>query len=185
MKAFCVQNRLIWDSGLSELCRSKSNKYAYPYIHLQHSISRYSWVGPAWNPPPRLVLEVGGTSTFQAVMPGKLKSPPLRTLKWGDFSFPGMAACKVVVPLQAQVWGLHAGPTQLCGPKGWNKQVEAVDVDIYWWYVATLLQPVWFHLQISLCQSAVKSYKWSLHSRLLGRGHWTGHSVLLCSLRQL
>ena len=35
---------------------------------------------------PRLVLEVGGTSTLQVAMPGKLKSPPLGTLKWGDFS---------------------------------------------------------------------------------------------------
>ena len=26
--------------------------------------------------PPRLVLEVGGTSTKQAAMPGELKSPP-------------------------------------------------------------------------------------------------------------
>ena len=26
--------------------------------------------------PPRLVLEVGGTSTLQAAMPVKLKSPP-------------------------------------------------------------------------------------------------------------
>ena len=34
--------------------------------------------------PPRLVLEVGGTSTKQAAMPGELKSPPpLGTLKWG------------------------------------------------------------------------------------------------------
>ena len=110
VKAFCVQNRLIWDSGPSELCIYKSNKYSYPYIH------------------------------------------------------PMFKMC----------------------PKGWNKQAEAVD--IYCWYVATLLQPVWFHLQISLCQSAVKSYKWSLHSRLLGRGHWTvqtSHSVLLCSRRQL
>ena len=29
---------------------------------------------------PRLVLEVGGTSTLQAAKPGKLKSPPLGTL---------------------------------------------------------------------------------------------------------
>ena len=33
--------------------------------------------------PPGLVLEVGGTSTKQAAMPGELKSPPLGTLKWG------------------------------------------------------------------------------------------------------
>ena len=30
---------------------------------------------------PRLVLEVGGTLTLQATMPGKLKSPLLGTLK--------------------------------------------------------------------------------------------------------
>ena len=33
--------------------------------------------------PPRLVLEVGGTSTLQAAMPVKLKSPPLQGSKWG------------------------------------------------------------------------------------------------------
>ena len=33
--------------------------------------------------PPRLVLEVGGTSTLQAAMPVKLKSPPLQASKWG------------------------------------------------------------------------------------------------------
>ena len=48
--------------------------------------------------PPRLVLEVGGTLTKQAAMPGELKSPPLGTLKWGDFNFTGTAACKVEVP---------------------------------------------------------------------------------------
>ena len=31
--------------------------------------------------PPRLVLEVGGTSTLQAAMPVKLKSPPLQASK--------------------------------------------------------------------------------------------------------
>ena len=36
--------------------------------------------------PPRLVLKVGGTSTLQAGVPKKLKSPPLGTLKWGDLS---------------------------------------------------------------------------------------------------
>ena len=40
---------------------------------------------------------------------GKFKVP-----RWGQFSFPGMAACKVgVPPLQAQVWGVHVGMTQL------------------------------------------------------------------------
>ena len=55
-----------------------------------HFIQLYSWVRPAWS-TPRLVLEVGGTSTLQAVMPEKLESPPL----------------------QAQVLGVHDGPTQL------------------------------------------------------------------------
>ena len=31
--------------------------------------------GSGQREPPRLVLEVGGTSTLQAAMPGKLKSP--------------------------------------------------------------------------------------------------------------
>ena len=50
--------------------------------------------------PPRLVLEVGGTSTLQAAMPVKLKSPPptSRFQVGGNFSSPGMAACLVEVP---------------------------------------------------------------------------------------
>ena len=47
-------------------------------------------------------------------MPGKLKSPQLKVPSGGNFSFPGMAACKVEVPpFQAQVWGVYAGPNQL------------------------------------------------------------------------
>ena len=45
---------------------------------------------------PRLVLEVGGTSTLQAAIPGQLKSSLL----------------------QEQVWGVHAGLTQLHKYKG-------------------------------------------------------------------
>ena len=47
--------------------------------------------------PPRLVLEVGGTSSaLQAWLP----------------NFKGMATCKVkFTPLQAQVWRVHAGLT--------------------------------------------------------------------------
>ena len=36
-------------------------------------------------PPPRLVLEEGGTSTFQAAIPGKLKSPHFKVPRRGDF----------------------------------------------------------------------------------------------------
>ena len=36
--------------------------------------------------PPRLVLEVGGTSTKQAAMPGELKSPPTWNLEVGGTS---------------------------------------------------------------------------------------------------
>ena len=36
--------------------------------------------------PPRLVLEVGGTSTKQAAMPGELKSPPTWKLEVGGTS---------------------------------------------------------------------------------------------------
>ena len=36
--------------------------------------------------PPRLVLEVGGTSTQQAAMPGELKSPPTWKLEVGGTS---------------------------------------------------------------------------------------------------
>ena len=36
--------------------------------------------------PPRLLLEVGGTSTYQAAMPGELKSPPTWNLEVGGTS---------------------------------------------------------------------------------------------------
>ena len=52
-------------------------------------------------------------------MPIKLKSPPLGTLKWGDFNFPGMAAFKVEVPPHFKHKSeVHAGLSQLyavCG----------------------------------------------------------------------
>ena len=57
--------------------------------------------------PPRLVLEVGGTSALQAAMPGELKSPPTWNLEVG-----GTATLQAQLParlksppLQAQVWG--------------------------------------------------------------------------------
>ena len=53
----------------------------------------YSWVGPD------LSLKWGGGFNFAG-------NPPLGTLKWGDFSFPDMAACKV----EAQVWGGSSWP---------------------------------------------------------------------------
>ena len=46
-------------------------------------------------PPPGLVLEVGGTSTLQAAMPVmcKVEVPPTSRFQvGGDFSSPGMAA---------------------------------------------------------------------------------------------
>ena len=56
-------------------------------------LSAYIQLGQPSVNPPRLVLEVGGTSTLQAAMPVKLKPPP-QASKWGgDFSSPGMAAC--------------------------------------------------------------------------------------------
>ena len=39
--------------------------------------------GSSQREPPRLVLEVGGTSTKQATMPGELKSPPTWNLEVG------------------------------------------------------------------------------------------------------
>ena len=36
--------------------------------------------------PPRLVLEVGGTSALQAAVPGELKSPPTWNLEVGGTS---------------------------------------------------------------------------------------------------
>ena len=57
--------------------------------------------------PPRLVLEVGGTSTLQAAVPVKLKSPPLQGSKWGGTSAlqAWLPAKLNSPPLQAEVWG--------------------------------------------------------------------------------
>ena len=57
--------------------------------------------------PPRLVLEVGGTSTLQAAMPVKLKSPALQASKWGGTSAlqAWLPAKLKSPPLQAEVWG--------------------------------------------------------------------------------
>ena len=57
--------------------------------------------------PPRLVLEVGGTSTKQAAMPGELKSPPTWNLEVGGTSTlqAQLPARLKSPPLQAQVWG--------------------------------------------------------------------------------
>ena len=57
--------------------------------------------------PPRLVLEVGGTSTLQAVLPVKLKSSPLQASKWGGTSAlqAWLPAKLKSPPLQAEVWG--------------------------------------------------------------------------------
>ena len=40
------------------------------------NVDRVHTTGSGQREPPRLVLEEGGTSTLQAAMPGKLKSPP-------------------------------------------------------------------------------------------------------------
>ena len=57
--------------------------------------------------PPRLVLEVGGTSTLQAAVPGELKSPPTWNLEVGGTSTlqAQLPARLKSPPLQAQVWG--------------------------------------------------------------------------------
>ena len=46
--------------------------YSYGYVDIPRQIQ----LGQPSVNPPRLVLEVGGTSTEQAAMPGELKSPP-------------------------------------------------------------------------------------------------------------
>ena len=57
--------------------------------------------------PPRLVLEVGGTSTLQAAMPVKLKSPPTSRFQVGGTSAlqAWLPAKLKSPPLQAEVWG--------------------------------------------------------------------------------
>ena len=57
--------------------------------------------------PPRLVLEVGGTSTLQAAMPVKLKSPPTSRFQVGGTSAlqAWLPAKLKSPPLQAQVRG--------------------------------------------------------------------------------
>ena len=51
-------------------------------VQVQKSKTKVQLGQPSVN-PPRLVLEVRGTSTLQAAMPVKLKSPPLQGSKWG------------------------------------------------------------------------------------------------------
>ena len=57
--------------------------------------------------PPRLVLEVGGTSALQAAVPGELKSPPTWNLEvgWTSTLQAQLPARLKSPPLQAQVWG--------------------------------------------------------------------------------
>ena len=57
--------------------------------------------------PPRLVLEVGGTSALQAAVPGELKSPPTWNLEVGGTSTlqAQLPARLKSPPLEAQVWG--------------------------------------------------------------------------------
>ena len=56
--------------------------------------------------PPDLCLKRGGLQLCRQPCLESWSPPTCGTLKWGDFSFPGMAACKVEVPpLQVQVWG--------------------------------------------------------------------------------
>ena len=76
---------------------------------------RYNWhytyrllqLGQPSVNPPRLVLEVGGTSTLQAAVPVKLKFPPLQGSKWGGTSAlqAWLPAKLKSPPLQAQVRG--------------------------------------------------------------------------------
>ena len=60
--------------------------------------------------PPKLVLEVGGTSTLQAAMPVKLKSPPLQGSKWG-----GTSALQAWLPAK-----LTSPPTSSRSPGGFT-----------------------------------------------------------------
>ena len=51
--------------------------------------------GSGQREPPRLVLEVGGTSIFQAWLPAKLKSPPTLKHKSGGSRWPDPAVLGV------------------------------------------------------------------------------------------
>ena len=120
MKAFCVQNRLIWDSDYQN---SVDLNLINMLIHISIFNIQYldtAGSGQLETPPPRLVLEVGGTSTFQAVMPGKLKSPPLRTLKWGDFSFSGMGWLQSCSPSSSTSLGASRWPD----PAVWSEGLK-------------------------------------------------------------
>ena len=74
-----------------------TNLYIYIYIECIESVynlyGHLVQLGQFSVSPPRLVLEVGGTSTLQAAMPLKLKSPHFKVPSGGDFSSSGMAAC--------------------------------------------------------------------------------------------
>ena len=76
------------------------------YLHSSKMLLVLQLGQPSVN-PPRLVLEVGGTSTKQAAMPGELKSPPTWNLEGGGTSTlqAQLPARLKSAPLQAQVWG--------------------------------------------------------------------------------
>ena len=67
---------------------------------------------PSMN-PPRLVLEVGGTSTKQAAMPGELKSPPTWNLEVGGTStLQAQLPARLKSPhFKHKSEGVHAGLT--------------------------------------------------------------------------
>ena len=71
------------------------------------NLNMYVQLGQPSVNPPRLVLEVGGTSTLQAAMPVKLKSPPTSRFQVGGTSAlqAWLPAKLKSPPLQAQVRG--------------------------------------------------------------------------------
>ena len=89
----------------------------YSYLHNSENLVKnipcnyicFYWdtARSAQRDPPRLVLEVGGTSALQAAVPGELKSPPTWNLEVGGTSTlqAQLPARLKSPPLQAQVWG--------------------------------------------------------------------------------
>ena len=64
-----------------------TNKNFAKILSSEHNLQHFQiQLGQPSVNPPRLVLEVGGTSTLQAAMPGELKSPPTWNLEVGGTS---------------------------------------------------------------------------------------------------
>ena len=76
----------------------------------------------SWSPPPTWNLEVGGTSTLQAQLPARLKSPPLQAQVWGGSRWADLA----VYPSMSKGWTIRVSEVRfISGVSGLLSSVRA------------------------------------------------------------